>query len=74
MSENLLDWDQVAERLGTTPRWVREARYRGDLPFVRVGKLIRFRPEDIDAFIADNLQRGTLGTPERLHRKVGTKE
>jgi excisionase family DNA binding protein len=62
IEQNLLDWDQVAERLGTTPRWVREARYRGDLPFVRVGKLIRFRPSDIDAFIAANLHK-----PEGIH-------
>ena len=56
----LLTETEVAERLEVTKpclrRWRREARA---LPFVRVGRLVRYRPEDVDRFITDNMQEVT---------------
>ena len=34
-------------------RWRREER---GLPFVRVGRLVRYRPQDLEKFITDNMQ------------------
>jgi excisionase family DNA binding protein len=53
MSEQpgMLTSKQVAERCSvsvmTVSRWVRDGR----IPALRFGKTIRFRPEDVDAFI-----------------------
>ena len=35
----------------TTPRHLRELRYTGRIPYLRVGKLIRYRPADLDAWL-----------------------
>ena len=42
---------EVAEATGTTVSWVRSAVRRKILPIVRVGRLLRFRPEDIEKWI-----------------------
>ena len=41
----------AAERLGTTERHVRELVYRREIPFVKVGRLVRFRPDDLDEYV-----------------------
>lgn len=45
---------QVAKRLGVSERWVRDhaTRRSPKLPVVKLGSLLRFRHEDVDAFIA----------------------
>lgn len=52
--EKLLDTFEVAEILGVSPDWVR-AHSNGNrqpaLPSVSLGKLIRFRRADVEAFI-----------------------
>lgn len=45
---------RVAERLGITPRHVRELTVARGLPFVRVGRLIRIGEDDLAAWIAAN--------------------
>ena len=44
---------QVAKRLGVSERWVRDHATRRSprLPVVKLGSLLRFRPEDVDRFI-----------------------
>jgi excisionase family DNA binding protein len=49
--ENLADYAGAAQYLNTSERHVRALRERHELPFVRVGKLIRFRIADLDAYI-----------------------
>ncbi len=50
--DNLLDIDQVADRLGMTPAAMHSMRYRGDGPrAVKIGRKLRFRADDIDAWI-----------------------
>jgi excisionase family DNA binding protein len=48
----LLDYEAAAARLNTSPRHVRELAYRRELGFVKVGRLVRFRAEDLDAYVA----------------------
>ena len=48
----LLDTAATAQYLGVTERWVRSAWATRQLPAVRLGRLIRFRVDDLDAFVA----------------------
>lgn len=47
----LKDEDAAAEYLGTTPRHVRHLWQTRQLTGVKVGKKVRFRQSDLDAFI-----------------------
>uniref|UniRef100_A0A071MIW0 Helix-turn-helix domain-containing protein n=1 Tax=Burkholderia cenocepacia TaxID=95486 RepID=A0A071MIW0_9BURK len=56
MSDQLIDERQAAAILGTSTQtlsnWRSTGRYH--LPFVKVGRLVRYRQRDIEKFIADN--------------------
>jgi len=47
----LLSQDEVAEMLGVKRRWVERAVGRGDIPHVKVGKLVRIRRSAVLAYI-----------------------
>jgi len=51
--DRLLTVDEVAEILHVSPAWVYDHadRKRPVIPSVRLGKAVRFRPEDVEAFI-----------------------
>lgn len=50
----LLTYKNVAELLGLSVISVKELRRNGSLPYVRISeRVIRFREEDIQQFIAD---------------------
>lgn len=49
--EALLDVAAAASVLGVTERWVRRAIAERRLPFVKVGRNCRFRPEDLRVYI-----------------------
>lgn len=54
---NLLSETQVADRYGVTRPCLRRWRHeRRGLPFVRIGRLVRYRPEDVEEFIQANIQ------------------
>lgn len=58
-SGNLLSAEQVGRRLGVSRQKVwRLARTPGpdQIPHVRLGHLIRFRPEDVDAYVAQHVR------------------
>jgi len=55
MSEQLLDVSATAELLGVNERWIRRAVSERRIPFVRVGRLIRFRPCDLQAYVERRL-------------------
>ena len=60
--ENLLTLDDVAKALSVSRAWVRDHATRRNprLPVVRFGGkrgVLRFRPKDVEQFIAENLQR-----------------
>lgn len=58
----LLTRAEAAEMLGVTERWVQRAVGRGDFPHVKVGKLVRVRRSDIDAYIAAQTRPATSGS------------
>lgn len=49
---DLLDTRQVAELLGIQPQTLELWRQKGDGPiFIKIGRLVRYRLEDVEAFI-----------------------
>jgi excisionase family DNA binding protein len=48
----LVDADTVAERLGVPKTWVLESARSGGIPHVRLGRYVRFDPDDVDAWVA----------------------
>jgi excisionase family DNA binding protein len=67
----LLSIGQLAERLGTTPRHVRRLVAGRRVPFVKVGRLVRFDPDDIAAWL-DGRRVGGSGAVDRAARSVPT--
>jgi excisionase family DNA binding protein len=57
----LLSIGQLAERLGTTPRHVRRLVAERRVPFVKVGRLVRFDPDDIAAWLDGRRVGGSGG-------------
>jgi excisionase family DNA binding protein len=53
-ADPLLTRKQLAEALGVTERWVSRSHEMGRLPYVKVGKLIRFRRSDVVKYIEAN--------------------
>jgi len=47
----LLTIEEAAERLGVTPRMIRRLTTSRRLPFVKVGRLVRFREADLVEFV-----------------------
>ena len=70
----LLTIEDAAKRLTTSERHVRELIYRRRLPFVKVGRLVRFDRGDLEAWIADRKvaaevdPEGVLEPAERARR------
>jgi len=63
-TQALLTPEQVSMRLGITPETLQAWRTcnRYDLPYVKVGRLIRYRNVDIERFIARRTKSHT-GSP-----------
>jgi excisionase family DNA binding protein len=51
---HLLDIPATAEKLATTQRHVRELVYRKELPYFKVGRLVRFDSDELDAWLQAN--------------------
>ncbi len=47
----LLDIDQAAERLNVTPRFIRRLIAQRRIDYLKIGKFIRFHPDDLDNWI-----------------------
>ncbi len=57
-----LSTNQVAWQLGIVPRTVYRLIDRGELPAYRIGRVIRVRASDADAYVArQRVQPGSLG-------------
>ncbi len=52
--EGLYDDETASQYLRTTPRHVRELWSRKQLAAVKVGRLVRYRQEDLDEYIRRN--------------------
>jgi excisionase family DNA binding protein len=55
----LLDIDETARLLNTTPRFVRRLVQERRVPYLKVGRFIRFDPDEIDAWL-DGCRRANL--------------
>lgn len=57
---SLLSVPQVAQRLGVPASWVyaQVESPNSELPYIRVGRYIRFEPEDIEGYIAARRRGG----------------
>ena len=51
MTSRLLDVDAAAEYLSVTPRFIRRLVAERRVPFVKLGRHLRFDPSDLDRFI-----------------------
>ena len=49
--ETLLSVEQAAERLGTSPRFVRRLVFQRRIAYVKLGRHVRITARDLDAFI-----------------------
>ena len=49
--DRMLNVDQVAERLGTSPRFVRRLVAERRIAFTKVGRHVRFNIADVEDFI-----------------------
>jgi excisionase family DNA binding protein len=49
--DRLLTWDEAAERLGTTPRHVRRLVFERRIAYRKLGRYVRFHPDDLEEYI-----------------------
>jgi len=56
----LLDSAKAAQRLDCTERMVCRLRPERRIPFVRVGRLARYRPTNVEQYISPNLDDSVL--------------
>ena len=58
INQRLLDPADVAEWLGVSAGWVRDHATRKEprIRAIKVGKLIRFRPEDVEEFLRESME------------------
>ena len=56
--ETLIGIETAAERLGTTPRHIRRLIFRKQIPYIKVGGLIRFNPDTLNQWVNDNTHGG----------------
>lgn len=72
---DLMTEPELAKMLKTSERSLRNARQSGDLTYIQIGRLIRYRIEDVTAF----LNRATIANDpieptSRISRPRTTKE
>ena len=53
--------EQAAAMLGISERKLCELKATGEIPCVRIGRSVRFRIQDLEAFIERNLDAGMGG-------------
>lgn len=61
-TDGLLNTDQAAAKLGIKAQTLRIWRIQRNnpLPFIKLGKSVRYDPSDLDAFIERNRRTSTL--------------
>lgn len=53
-TRGLLDVAGAASYLSVTERWVRRAVDERRIPYIKLGRLLRFDPDALDAWVAAN--------------------
>ena len=54
MTDKLLTMEEAAERLGTTPRHVRRLVFERRIAYRKLGRYVRFHPDDLEEYISAN--------------------
>ncbi len=65
---NLINETAAAEMLGLSVHWLRRKRWSGGgIPFIKVGDggAVRYRKEDIEAYIGDRVRNSTSDNSAR---------
>jgi excisionase family DNA binding protein len=52
VQESLLDVEAVADRLSVSVRHVRRLVFERRIPFLKIGSLLRFDPEDVEGWLS----------------------
>ena len=52
-AQPLLDIEQAAERLNVSPRFIRRLVAQRRIDYLKIGKFIRFQPDELDSWIED---------------------
>jgi excisionase family DNA binding protein len=60
--EPLLTTEELCKMLKTRESFIRNLRSQGRIPYVKVGRLVRYRPEDISAWLKG--QSARIVSPE----------
>lgn len=70
MNEQWLDKKQLAAVLNVTESWVRNKVTARELPHRRVGRHVRFAPEDVQAIKDQIFEPAITATPSRAGARV----
>lgn len=62
----LLSPPEAAERLNVSLYWVRRAILQNRIPYVKVGRLVRFKESDLDAYIENRTEPAGSAHPGRV--------
>jgi excisionase family DNA binding protein len=65
--DRMLNIEQVAERLGTSPRFVRRLVAERRIAFTKVGRHVRFNITDVEQFIHAGRVEPWPGNDRELH-------
>jgi excisionase family DNA binding protein len=63
MDENLLGVAEAARQLGVSKTFAWQLTARGEIPIVRIGRLVRIRPEDLRNFCSQRVEGGYESAP-----------
>ncbi len=61
MNDRLLDVPQAAAHLAISPKTIYKWVHLRRIPYVRVGRLVRFRVSDLDDWIEERIQPDSTG-------------
>ncbi len=56
--ERLLDTAEIAEQLGMSISTIRKWVHFGFIPHVKLGRAVRFREKDVEAWIEERTEKG----------------
>ena len=56
--ERLLDTAEIAEQLGMSVSTIRKWVHYGFIPHVKLGRAVRFREKDVEAWIEERTEKG----------------
>ena len=58
---------RLANQLGLPARWLKAEAVAGRIPYLRVGRSLRFNPEHVERVLADRATTNQSTNPEAIH-------